>query len=455
MDYGSFISPETLSGFGADEHILLALSGGADSVLLFHLLLEGGYSFSVAHLNHLIRGEEACRDEEFCRSLAARHSIPFYSERVDVPLEAKRSGEGLEEAARRIRYAFLLRIMRENSIRLLATAHNATDNAETLIFSLSRGCGPSGACGIAPVRSLDFATVIRPLISMSKPQILALCAERGYSFVTDSTNTDIAYTRNRIRKKIIPELGAINPSAVSAISSFTEAQRLDEDFLSSLVGDALCRMDGVLRASALLPLHPALSIRILQAAAYEHGARPERRHLLCALRALCGGDFALTLPGSVILRRRGDVLSFEADTREGARISYPEYSETPLVLGENKLSWGFGVIVCSEAKKSVRQIYNLSTTNALNIDRINRIGAPLTVTPRREGDIFLYHGHHRRLRRLISEQLSELSRRERADLPVIRCGGEIVFVPLIGAADGYADTDGDMLLLQYSPTRLS
>ena len=118
---------------------LLGLSGGADSVCLFHLLRDGGYDFSAAHINHGIRGEEADRDEAFCRELCKKHSIKLHLLRADVPAEAKAEGESLEEAARRVRYSFFEKVMREGSIDILLTAHNADDNAETLLLH-SFGC---------------------------------------------------------------------------------------------------------------------------------------------------------------------------------------------------------------------------------------------------------------------------------------------------------------------------
>ena len=117
-----------------DKKYLLGLSGGADSVCLFHLLRTGGYSCCAAHINHEIRGDEARRDEDFCRELCRDHGIEFYSARLDVPAIAKERGESLEEAARNVRYAFFEQVMRAEDIRVLLTAHNADDNAETLLL---------------------------------------------------------------------------------------------------------------------------------------------------------------------------------------------------------------------------------------------------------------------------------------------------------------------------------
>ena len=158
---------------------LLGLSGGADSVCLFHLLRLNGYDFSAAHINHNIRGEEAERDEDFCRELCAEYGIEFYSASLDVPSLARERGESLEEAARNVRYDFFDQVMRAEDIPVLLTAHNADDNAETLLLSLTRGCTLSGAGGIAPKRKLSFGTVERPLLGYAKKDIVEYYNQRG------------------------------------------------------------------------------------------------------------------------------------------------------------------------------------------------------------------------------------------------------------------------------------
>ena len=181
-----FTAPHILSGMLANTPILLALSGGADSSALLFMLCEyckkSGAPLAVAHVNHMIRGEDAERDRDFCRSLAKKLGLPFYLLEADVPALAREHKRGLEEEARITRYEFFEKVMRENSIPLLATAHNATDNAETVIFNLTRGSGLHGMCGIPPTREFSGGRIIRPLLKMSKDEILAFCRENGIPF---------------------------------------------------------------------------------------------------------------------------------------------------------------------------------------------------------------------------------------------------------------------------------
>ena len=194
---------------------LLGLSGGADSVCLFHLLRLNGYDFSAAHINHNIRGEEAERDEDFCRELCRNHSIEFFLANLDVPAMAKRAGESLEEAARNARYTFFEQIMRENSIDILLTAHNADDNAETLLMHLVRGTGLKGLGGIAPRRD----KLIRPMLSITRSDVEAFLEEYAVPHIEDSSNGTDEFLRNRIRHHVMPLLKQENPSLAESMSA--------------------------------------------------------------------------------------------------------------------------------------------------------------------------------------------------------------------------------------------
>lgn len=200
----------TIEAYGmlkGGERVTAALSGGADSVCLLLVLndLKERYSLKLdaVHVNHCIRGEEADRDEEFCRKLCERLGVELTVKRIDVPAIAAEKKQSLEEAARNVRYS----VFAEHSgIGLTATAHTASDNAETVLLNLARGTGLKGMCGIPPVRD----NIIRPLIDVTRQDVENYLKELEQDFVTDSTNLDNDYTRNRIRHNIIPEILRIN-----------------------------------------------------------------------------------------------------------------------------------------------------------------------------------------------------------------------------------------------------
>ena len=221
---------EEYAMLGNASYVVVGVSGGADSVCLLHILasLRKKYGFELigAHINHGIRGDEARRDSDFARSVCERLGVRFELLEADCPLLAAVSGETLEECGRRVRYEFFNSLCADSSYRI-ATAHNADDNAETVIFNLTRGSALKGASGIPPVRG----NIIRPLIDISRDEIERYCEENSLEFVTDSTNLSDDYTRNKIRHCVIPVLKQLNPAAVGAFSRFSAAARSDCTFI--------------------------------------------------------------------------------------------------------------------------------------------------------------------------------------------------------------------------------
>ena len=189
-------SIDTYSMLKGGERVTAALSGGADSVCLLLVLkeLEEKYNIKVyaVHVNHCIRGEESDRDEHFCRDLCRKLGVELTVRRIDVPAYAADNKRSLEEAARDIRYSVFAEVASGGK---LATAHTASDSAETVILNLARGTGLKGICGIPPVRD----NIIRPLIDVTRNDVENYLLKRGQNFITDSTNLSVDYTRNRIR----------------------------------------------------------------------------------------------------------------------------------------------------------------------------------------------------------------------------------------------------------------
>ena len=239
--------------------VLVAFSGGADSTVLLHLLKryesQYGYSVTALHVDHGIRGEEALRDAEFCQTFCRRHDIPFVLRKTDIPAIAEERGTGLEETARVERYRILHEYAQDSSIETIATAHNATDNLETLVFHLARGMSIHGAGGIHPRRN----GIIRPLLPFSKDEILAYAKGENLPFVYDSTNDDVSFTRNFIRHNLLPALRQINPDVEAAALRFSEDARRSDGFLDSL---ALQYIDNT-ETQVLADLDDAILSRVL------------------------------------------------------------------------------------------------------------------------------------------------------------------------------------------------
>lgn len=246
--------------------VLCAVSGGADSVCMLHLLKNQeqklGITVFCAHFEHGIRGEESLRDLRFTEELCRKWQIPFTAGHGDVPAYAQEHSCGIEEAARSLRYAFLNETAERLGCDRLATAHTMDDNAETLLMNLVRGCGAKGLCGIPPRRG----TLIRPLLGVSRREIEEYNALHGIAFVEDSTNSDERYRRNRMRAAVLPLLREMNPHCCEAMLQSSLLLRRDETFLEREAQSWIAeQFDGEsLPAKELLACDRAVSSRILR-----------------------------------------------------------------------------------------------------------------------------------------------------------------------------------------------
>jgi tRNA(Ile)-lysidine synthase len=253
------------------DRVLVALSGGADSVALLHLLhgLAPSFPFTLhaAHLDHGMRPESA-RDAAFVRGLCEELEVPLATARIDVPARAGELGLGLEEAAREARRDFLRRTAAEQGCRVIALGHHRGDQSETFLHRLLRGSGLSGLAAMRPRSGL----FIRPLLFSSREQIRQYLAERGLTHVEDASNADPAFTRNRIRHELIPLLQTFNPRVEEHLARLSRRIALEEDYwrgeeerhLAALgrPGEGERRLD----RAALAALHPALGARVIRRA---------------------------------------------------------------------------------------------------------------------------------------------------------------------------------------------
>lgn len=212
----------------AFEGAVIGFSGGADSSALLHYLKDRCKCLLAVHINHMIRGDEAKRDEELCRRTCEKYGVEFKCVEVDVPTLSKERKKGIEETARDERYRIFKEILNENpQYKCIVTAHNSNDNAETIIFNLVRGSGINGLSGIKP--AID--RVYRPLINCTRDEIIEYCSVNNIEYVTDSTNNDTDYTRNHIRHKVIPQLLEVNAGFLDSCARLSEILRQDEEYI--------------------------------------------------------------------------------------------------------------------------------------------------------------------------------------------------------------------------------
>ena len=217
--------------------LIVALSGGADSVALLCALAERnrekgrelGLVLHAAHLHHGLRGEEADADLEFARALAQKLDIPFHHARVDTAAEAQAHGESIEEAARRLRYAWFRKLLSESPAEtMVATAHTLDDQAETVLAKFLRGAWTEGLSGIHPVLEFPEGRILRPFLDTTRAEIETYLRGRNQSWREDSTNRHLTFTRNRIRHELLPQLETWNPRLREHLAQMAELARDEE-----------------------------------------------------------------------------------------------------------------------------------------------------------------------------------------------------------------------------------
>lgn len=306
-----------------NKKILVAVSGGPDSLALLHFIVRFFplQNIAAVHVNHQLRAESL--DEETlvhdsCQTLG----VDLFSRTIDVKAIAAERKKGIEEAARYVRYQCFEEVMQEAGIDQVVTAHHADDQVETIMMRLVRGSFSSGWSGIAPVRKLGAGQVIRPFLTASKSDILAYCQRQDIQFALDDTNEETIFTRNRLRKKVIPLLKAENPSLASQITRFAEETREDFTFLDEQAGELFeacaelenggARLDLVLLKKAGIPLQRRVIHLLLNYLYKNETSYVSTQHIKQILLCIQGKNpsAVLQLPQSLQVRRSYEEMHF-------------------------------------------------------------------------------------------------------------------------------------------------
>lgn len=421
--------------------ILCALSGGADSVYLLANLLERqeelGYSLAAAHFDHRLRPTSA-RDARFAAQFCASRGIPFHLGEGDVAAEAAARGTGLEETARALRYAFLEATAQKLGAAVIATAHNADDNAETLLMNLTRGAGLEGLCGIPPRRG----NIVRPLLTTTRAEIEGWLAERGIDHMEDETNSDETYTRNFLRAQVMPLLRRINPKATEHMTAAAARLKRDNDVLNAtaarVAGEAHPAEDGwVIAVKAFDFVPDPIALRACRQLLVRAGGRQlSSAHLAAVVKLLRADDPSamLHLPGVLVRRVYGDVLFTPWCGEDGPLL---EQTIDP----DGVTVWGDWVVTCASrpcperAPCSPGEFY-------LSADRL---AAPLSLRQRREGDGLRPPGRpSKTVKKWFIDE--KVPRAVRETVPVLWDGEKIAAVGLLGPSEALLASPGDNAL---------
>lgn len=426
-----------------DKRILIGLSGGADSVSLLLSLIELSEEFSFSlvccHVNHMIRGKEADRDESFTRELCKKYRIEFYSTKIDIPALAKERKQSLELCARQQRYSYFESFIASGKADFVATAHTRSDNAETVLFNIARGTGLAGLCGIPTVRG----NIIRPLINVQRYEIEEYLKEANQEFVTDSTNLSCEYARNIIRHKVVPALSKVNESVVSNISDMSKIAFRENAFLERLVCDMytdnleqLSRLDEVIRCRIIGKMYRDFCSVPLE---YRH-----IEILNCEIVKYCEQKIkknkVYNLPNKVSAILCNGRLSFKNTNEKDKCDKSCIFPEQALNYGENLIFDGLYLAIVTDTENEAfedvieknKNVYTLFIEAVLFTDIIN---GKLSARQRRAGDKIVMCGMTKSIKKLLCDK--KVPQEERLFLPVISDEKEILFVPYIGLCDNH------------------
>ncbi|MBQ4264577.1 MAG: tRNA lysidine(34) synthetase TilS [Clostridia bacterium] len=421
------------------SHVLLALSGGADSTALLCLLLEARESYpfllSCAHVEHGIRGSESLADMAFSQALCEEKRIPLYTEHVDAPGYARAHGCGLEDAARRLRYDFLHKTADAIGADVIALAHHAGDQTETVLLHALRGSDLRGLCAMR----FRSGRLIRPLLDVQPDALRAYLRSIGQEWREDGTNTDPAYLRNRIRHELLPAMEQIVSGSGAALCRLSRAAQRDEDYFTQQMDMLNIRVlplvDGAaVEKSVLSGLHSALCSRVLVRIMDRAGIGAQRADVIEAVMdALASDDATVNLTGGAhaMIGARYLCLKRVQSAPQDTALRIPGRTQTP-----------FG---CFEVHPALPG----ETGDGRLTQRIPvRLLAKASVGSRREGETMVPFGRKSpvKLKKLMIDAGIERAMRE--SMPVLRTsGGEVLFAVGLRSAQQCADHEHEEQML--------
>ncbi|HUJ17812.1 MAG TPA: tRNA lysidine(34) synthetase TilS [Nitrospirota bacterium] len=415
------------------DRVVVAVSGGPDSVCLLailHTMAKNlGLSLHVAHLDHMFRGEESAEEAQFVADLSKKLGIPSTSERFDVPAFCRERGLSAQEGARKVRYGFLEQVAHDTGASRIATGHTADDQAETFLLRLLRGAGVSGLSSIPPRRGM----IIRPLIEITRDQVLDYLRENSLGFRTDPSNAKPVYTRNRVRMDVIPVLRQFNPRIVETLAAEAALLRDEDEAVDAYLGsvtEAAHREDDEtvsIKRDAFDTLPPAFRRRLLRKIAdmTDRGASflslGQIDDALSFMLSTQTGKSIMLSPGLSVTREYDRFVFSSPAARPGfsRTLSHPGATMVPELGLEVKT-------LIAEGRRTEPELSNYIWQAQFDYDKI---GPLLTLRSRHSGDRFSPSGMAGRSKKLQDYFVdAKVPRRKRDRVPLLCSGEDILWV---------------------------
>jgi len=434
--------------FEPKDSVLVGVSGGPDSVALLQALItltpKFDFRLGVAHLNHSLRLQESENDARFVASLAGKFDLPFYIQKVDVRKFQIDNKLSLAEAARQLRYNFYWETASKNDFNKIALGHHCDDNAELILMNLLRGSGPLGIAGIPPKRD-DM--IVRPLIRLKRSDIIEFLESKAIKYVSDRSNLDPKYLRNRIRHHLIPLLQtSYNPKIIETLNRLASILSLEEKWVDDIIqpifntavlteqenklGLSVLKLDGV---------HPAALRRVLRQAIQKIKGNLRRItyvHIDSATRLLekDPGNWSLDLPGRVRIRRQEGVLFISKEAQALRDLKLEPSPDEPIAF-EYHITQSETIFVkeinakiqFSEMRAAALPDFSRAGHQTGFFD-MNKLSFPLVIRNFRPGDRFTPLGMHgtQKVKKFFINQ--KVPKDQRSKCPILLSQGKIIWI---------------------------
>lgn len=460
-DFIKFILKNKL--ISENDKIVVGLSGGPDSICLLSLLngIKEDFNITIvaAHINHMFRGEEAEKDEEYAKGICENNNIPFYSTKVNVSQYGKERGLSSESAGREVRYKFFSEILQKNNMNKIATAHNANDQAETILMRIMRGTGLEGLCGI-PVKRDN--TYIRPILFMSREEVEEYCMEKDLNPRIDKTNLERIYNRNKVRLDILPYMKSnFNKDIVETINRMGSIVQDDNEFIeheSKKYYNIFCvknKSEISIKPDAF-KLHSAIINRVIRKAVNEVSGNKydlEYKHItdIIELQSSKTGK-KIDLPNKIeacniykqVLIRHKEENVESKDSNNNIVFKIKEFLHKKVEFSD--YTFNFEVIKISEK-------INITNNDVIKYFDYNKIVDSVIIRNRKDGDKIQLLGMkgNKKLKDLFIDM--KIPKQERELIPIIQFDNDISWIVGIRTSEKFKVTSKTVEVLKITAKR--